>query len=520
MLFSTRRMAFASIGFVSTTIVGCATVNPQPDYQRAAKYVGRSTGHERLFDPEEREADAQYVRERLADGLTVDEAAQVALLANPELQAALYDIGAARADLVQSGLLSNPSLGMALRLPSAGGLANIDFDLAQNIADLWQIPVRKRVAERNLEQTILTIARLAVETAALAKSAYYAAVGADLRLQIARENLEISRQVLKLTEVRRQIGAGSELDVNLARGVMLNAELALTQARLAAASARRSLAAILGLAVDAHKLELADSLPLPPGYAFDAEQLVNTAWVERLDVRALRQSIQSAEERLVLEYRRVFPSVELGLGFERESRGRSEGRDILADTARSSIAAGGLSAPAVEPRSARKVHTDFVIGPLLSLELPIFDQNQAQIAKAKYELEQRLRLLEGLERTVQQEVRQAVDQARTAWEVARFYQTDVVPQADKSLELSREAYNAGKSTILAVLDAQRTYLTARDRYAAALQQSAAAVPLLEETIGLPFGRLLDEMRRKQPTSAPATRPSNIDNPDQIDRRGP
>ena len=113
-----------------------------------------------------------------------------------------------------------------------------------------------------------------------------------------------------------------------------------------------------------------------------------------------------------------------------------------------------------------------------------------------------------------------VQQAHTAWEVARFYQTDVVPQANKSLELSREAYNVGKSTILAVLDAQRTYLTARDRYAAALEQAAAAVPLLEETIGLPFGRLLDEMGRKQPTTAPATRPSNIDDPDETDRRGP
>lgn len=520
MVRSTSSPVWATLPLVAATLIGCASVNPQPDYRRAAAHAARATGLEQIYQPGQDAEAATRVAALLADGVSADVAAQIALLNNPELQAALYDIGAARADLVQAGLLSNPSLGMALRLPSAGGLANIDFDLAQNIADLWQIPVRKRAAERNLEQTILTIARQAVETAAHAKSAYYAAIGADLRLQIARENLEVSHKVLELTEFRRQAGAGSELDVNLAHGVLLDAKLAVTQARLAAASARRSLATVLGLPVDGRKLELANALPEPPSYAFDDERLVDAAWVERLDVRALRQSIQSADERLILEYRRVFPSVKLGLGFEREARGRAEGRDILADTARSSIAAGGLSAPDIEPRSARKVHTDFVIGPLLSLELPIFDQNQAQIAKAKYELEQRLRLLEGLERTIQQEVREAVDQAHTAWEVARFYQTDVVPQANKSLELSREAYNAGKSTILAVLDAQRTYLTARDRYAAALEQAAAAVPLLEETIGLPFGRLLDEMGRKQPTTAPATRPSNIDDPDETDRRGP
>ena len=157
MLSSIRRKAFVSTALVSTMMVGCATVNPQPDYQRAAKYVRRSTGQERLFDPGEKEADAQSIRTWLADGLTVDEAAQIALLNNPQLRAALYEIGVARADLVQSGLLSNPSLGVSMRLPSAGGLADIELDLAQNIADLWQIPVRKRAAERNLEQTILTI---------------------------------------------------------------------------------------------------------------------------------------------------------------------------------------------------------------------------------------------------------------------------------------------------------------------------------------------------------------------------
>ncbi|MEP0848075.1 MAG: TolC family protein [Phycisphaerae bacterium] len=511
------RVALGSTCAVAAAIAGCASVNPRPDYQRAAEHVRRSAGVERLFDPEQLEADARYIDECLSDGLTAEEAARVALLNNVELQAALYDIGAARADLVQAGLLSNPSLGVALRLPSAGGLANIDFDLAQNIAELWQIPVRKRAAERGLDATILAVARLATETAASARTAYYGAAGANRRLEIARENLDVGQKVLELTEFRRQAGAGSELDVNLARGVLLEAELAVKNARLAADSARRALATVLGVSLDADELVLAEDLPEPPAHLFDERLLTAIAWDERLDARALRQSVQGAREQLVLQMRRVFPNVSLGLAFERDARPRAQGRDILADTARASIAAGRLTAPEIESRSARGVDTDFIIGPLLSLELPVFDQNQAQIAKARFTLEQRVRVLEGLGRTIHQEVREAVDQAQTAWEVARFYRDELVPQVSRSLELSRESYRAGQSSILSVLDAERSYLAARDRYAEAMQLAAAAAPLVERTIGLPFEHLLEEMRRRPPEPTPTTRPAG---PESAERTEP
>ncbi len=495
--------ALAGATVVLTTIAGCAKVDPQPDYRRAEELTTRSTGQQYLFDPLEREAAERRVEELLRDGLTADEAAQVALLHNPELQAALYEIGAARADLVQSGLLSNPTLGLALRLPSAGGLSNIDFDLAQNIADLWQIPARKRMAARDLDQTILRIARQASAVAAQAKEAFYRASGAARRLAIARENREIGRTIVELTEFRRRAGAGNRLDVNLARGVLLDAELATKRARLAAGSARRALATVLGLAEDAAAVRLTEPLPTPPAHTLQTETLIRLAWAERLDARALRQSVDSARQRLVLEVRRVIPTFEFGLALERDARRRVPGRDLLADTARSSIGAGRLSAPDIQPRSERKraKGQDVIIGPMVSLELPIFDQNQAQIAKARYELERRLRLLEGLERTIRQEVREAVDQARTAWEVARFYRDEVVPQASRSLELSRESYRAGQSSILSVLDAERSYLAARDRFAEAMQQAAAAGPLLERAVGLPMDRLVEAVRR--PASQPA-----------------
>ncbi len=45
-----------------------------------------------------------------------------------------------------------------------------------------------------------------------------------------------------------------------------------------------------------------------------------------------------------------------------------------------------------------------------------------------------------------------------------------------------------------MLDAQRTFLTARERYAEALREAAAALPALEHAIGAPFARILESER--------------------------
>jgi cobalt-zinc-cadmium efflux system outer membrane protein len=232
--------------------------------------------------------------------------------------------------------------------------------------------------------------------------------------------------------------------------------------------------------------------------ALNADDLVSLALSKRLDVRASTQAVQSSEERLLLQQRRVFPNVSVGVALERGERGRAAGRDLLADTARASVAAGALTAPEIEPRP--NPSTDLIIGPSLSLELPIFDQNQAQIARAAYELEQAQCQLQWLQRSIEQDVRSAVDRAGTAWGIANFYRNEVMPQAEANLDLAQDAYHAGRSTILAILDAERTLLSTRDSYAVALLQAAATIPEIEQTVGVPFQELIRPAADTQPAA--------------------
>lgn len=472
----------------------CATVEPRGDYVRAADHARSATGVRDVYSPER--VDIEAAVERLLEGgLTADEAVQVCLLNNPSLQAAFLDIGVARADFVQAGLFSNPFVGVSARFPDGGGLANIEASVAQNIAELWQVPLRKQAAQRLLEQTVLKIAREAAVLASECGAAYYDAVGAGERLAIARENLAIAQSLLDMAVARQKAGATNELDVNLSRSLALDAELAVESARLAASDGRRRLARLLGVEANAEQLQLVDPLPPAPSDVPDPDALVSAAKDWRLDVRSARQALKEAEWQLEVQRNLVFPTVELGLAFEREERRSEGGRHIPADTARASIANGGLTAPDIEPRSARRAADgqNTLLGPSLGIELPLFDQNQAQIARARYVYEQSAKTLEALERAVTQEVRGRVDHAVTAWRVAAMYRDKSLPLAESNLELSRRAYEAGQTSFLSVLEAQRFFLDSRSGYIEAARAAAVAIPELERAVGLPFQILCHEI---------------------------
>ena len=437
---------------------GCITVDPQPDYRRAAEYIAQSTGQGSVLPSDDVAIVEQRVARLSEDGISLNEAVEICLLNYPAFQAAWMDVGMARADLVQSGLLSNPSVGVVVRFPSGGGLANVEASLAQNIAELWQLPVRKQGAEHALNQAILRLAQRASELSAKTRVAYYRAAGADRSYTIAQENLAIARQLFETALARRQAGAGSELDVNLARSSVLEVELSLETDRLDRAEARRELARFLGLTDKADDLLLTDSLLEATAGPLDAERMIEAARRCRLDIQAARENVAMAAAAVEREKLSVLSMLEVGVAMERGERRPGDPK---------------------EP-------TDLIVGPTVDTEIPIFDQNQAQIAKATYAHVQAQHTLDAMDRRMVQDVRSAVDRARTAWAVTRLLDEQFVPLARKNLDLSQESYRAGKTSVLSVLEAQRFLLESHRRSVTAQLHAASATVEVERVVGRPL----------------------------------
>lgn len=494
-------------------VAGCAQVNPQGDYERANAKISETIGQDVAYRPGEEGRVEEQVAQLLADGLSLDDAVRLTLLNNPTLQASYRDVGMARADVVQSGLFSNPTLAFSAQFPEGGGRSNIQASLAQNIVDLWQIPVRKRAAERSLDESILRLARTASQLCIDTKVAYFVAVAADQSNVIARENQDITKRLLDASIAREKAGVISELDVNLSRQIVLGAQLEVRQTRLDAASARRRLALLLGLKVPIEEVHLTTPLPAMPNINLTENEILEIASRHRLDLRAARVASEAAAATVEVEIRKIFPDFSLGFALERNERRALPGRDILADTARASIASGALTAPEIQSRAQRdqerRQEIDAILGPSFSLTLPIFDQNQAQIAKARFRYEQAVKEVDALERSIVQEIRQVLDQARTASEIAAFYEGSLLPQSISNLDLTRASYEKGATSIVIVLDAQRSLLAARRTAVTARQTAATSLAELERVTAQPLDALVTKpIATSQPTTISHNEPED------------
>jgi cobalt-zinc-cadmium efflux system outer membrane protein len=411
------------------------------------------TGAERVFHPGTAPAATQKrVAELLADGLELSEAVELGLLNNPVLQASFRNIGMAHADRVQASLLTNPSLRAALRFPTSGGASEFEGGLFGSLPDIWQVPKRERVAESALQRRILKLAHQAALLAGEIRVAYVEATSSDRLLEIAKENRESARRLFELADARLEAAAGTTIDVNLARLEYLDTEVALRDAELAAGEARRSLLMLLGFGPQESRpclVELSDDgpPPLPP-----LEELEALALVRRLDVRAAEEAVRQA--RAEVERQRGFFMRRVDIGMAAEKDG------------------------------------EWSVGPGVRAELPLFDQNQAQVAKALEALSQREAVLVAMKLAATQEVSSALARAQASWEALAIYRNDLLPRSTETLTQARESYQLGKTTMLPALEAQRQLLAARSAYARRVLQAATALSDLERATGTPRETLL------------------------------
>jgi outer membrane protein TolC len=92
--------------------------------------------------------------------------------------------------------------------------------------------------------------------------------------------------------------------------------------------------------------------------------------------------------------------------------------------------------------------------------LPIWDQNQAGIAKSRYALVQRRKELDDLQDEVRLTVAQALSRSRSLAAVASLHEKQIEPNDRASIDGARALYELGQQNVLVLLDAQEAVIGA------------------------------------------------------------
>lgn len=379
-----------------------------------------------------------------ADPLELDEAVQIALLNNRDLQATYEDLMIAQADLVAAGLLSNPVLDAEVRFAESGG-TGVELTAAQSFLEIFQIPLRKKIAASRFEAAKLHVASRVLDRADRVQKAWYDLVAARQLLELCQTAAAAADASLLLAQRLHDAGNITDLDLHLQQAEYEQARLDLAAAEYDVAARRESLNAHMGLFGPAAAAWTAPlHLPDPPADPPDAADLESQIIAANLDLDAMRRQIESAGQTLGL--RRTFglvPDLELGATGEREPDG------------------------------------EWAVGPVVSLPIPLFDQGQPAAAAAAAQL-----------RRTQAEYYAAAVRlraaARTAWALAQnargraLHQRDVVlPLRDRITKETQLQFNAMQIGAFELLHARAQQIEAAARYVESLREYWNAYATLE-----------------------------------------
>lgn len=381
--------------------------------------------------------------------LSMEQAVRLAFLHNPAIRQAYARLGLRRADLEEARRLSNPGFGWS-RLKTRGDAGvQITRSLSLGFSELLLLPARQRFATGELARTQQIVAAellalaTAVETAWLrCVSAHQVAAMRGVVAQAAEAGAELAQRFFDAGNIDR-------LALAREQAAAAEARIAAVRADATALRARAQLADRLGLSSHGD-WQTPTTLPLPPPLAPDmaVERLLQAALEQRLDLIAARQRVQLQEDAWRFARRwRWLGEVRLGVEREREPDGAV----------------------------AR--------GPTLDLELPLFHQGQAGIERGQAALLDARARLDALLIQVQNEVRVAVDQLRTAHAVSERYRSALVPQREAIVARTQEKVNFMLIGVFELLQARQQEYDAWQEYLEAVRDVWIARTVLAQRVG-------------------------------------
>jgi outer membrane protein, heavy metal efflux system len=418
-------------------LTGCASVNLSAGFPEvgalvedryAAKIVWNS-GTE--LDQEA----ADQLRSVLQRKLTADDAVQIAMLNNRDLQAIYTELGVAQADLVQAGLFKNPILDAAIFLPLSGVRPDFQLSLVFNLLDALYVPLRKRVAAALFEEAKFRVTGAVLDFAAQVRTAFYQHQANEQMLELRQAIVYALTASLEVSRRLHEAGNLSDLDLARDRALTDASKVALRSAEIAARQSREQLNNLMGAWGEQTEWEIDGRLPEIPAEPLQVNGVEGVALARSIDLSHARQRIVAAGQQLGLNRATALaPDLDVGAGAEREGE---EG---------------------------------FKVGPVVSIPIPLFDQGQGRIGRAAAELRRAQQEYYALGVRIRSTARAAHDRMLGARDRALYYRDILLPLQERIVNEAQLQYNAMQIGIFQLLRDREQQIETGVAYVEALRE--------------------------------------------------
>lgn len=407
---------------VLVALTGCATYRPAP-IEPARVLEGLEAIE---WSPSGVGSGAPGAERTPGTSLGPRELSAFAVSTNPRLAAVRAEVGVRRALLVEAGLLPDPELewdAMDVLASQVVDGTSSSVDALSGLGLMFPLPrpgerdARVGAAEWQAEEAWRRVIAAEWSLTRGVHVAYEEVLAAEALLDRTGVLAELAESTNDYFERARGAGAATAIQANLALGQLQAMRLDVVRAEARVQQARQALNALLGLPPTA-ELALRSGADPAANEALRATtaELTAHAVESRPDLSALLAQYRAAEEGVRLAVSKQFPQLAIGTG--------------------------------------------------LRLTLPVFSKfGRPALRTALARREQTGREFTAAVHAAREEIAAAHTLWRLADRELTLVENELLPNVERNLELSREAFQLGEITLLETLALQRALVEARTRHA-------------------------------------------------------
>ena len=381
-----------------------------------------------------------------AGPLTMEAAIRLALEVNPSIAAARREIEASEAQILQGSLRPNP--GFSYAAENAGRISrssSAQVELPIERGD--KRAARVEAAQRGRDVAVSDLSGRQLKVRAAVMAAFFDVLAAQELMVLAQESVGLARRATDIAAKRVVAGKVSPVEETKARVAEAGARVALTQAQSELRNARRRLASLWGNASPrfSEAQGQVDWLPALP---------LRASIEHRLDTSPLIQRAQLELERrkslVNVEQSKTIQDFTVSVGVRRREESQNEQMTL------------GFSVP-----------------------IPLYNRNQGNLLEALRREDKARDELVATRIALASDAYQVMERLGARRQEAELVRTEILPGAKSAYEAATIGFENGKFSFLEVLDAQRTFFSAKSQYLNALAAVHRAVTDLEGILGQP-----------------------------------
>lgn len=388
--------------------------------------------------------------------ITLDQAIQMALQHNHNLLAARTVIQQDKAEETTANLRPNPVLMADSDFLPVFQPSNLSADYLDNTAQ-WDLGVsylfergkkRQHRLQAAKDQTAVAASQVADNERTLAYSVASQFISVELAestLALAQQDLDSFENTVNIAQARYKAGDIGEGDFLKIKLQLLQFQTDVSAARLARAQGLSDLRQLLGYeSVDAN-YDVSGSFKYKP-VPGALEDFQAKALRDRPDLQEAQLGVTAAKSQYALQ--------------------KADGkRDFTGQLNYTHLA---------------YLNDISVFG---QIQIPVFDRNQGEIARAGYGITQAQEQNKYASGQVLTDVRDAYENLHANDQIVNLYRSGYLDQAQQSLQITEYAYRRGAASLLDFLDAERSFRTTQLGYRQALASYLLALEQLREAVG-------------------------------------